>query len=79
MQPATDGPGDLGQAPLDGHVDVFVVRREREGARRQFLGHGVEAGQQSVAVLRGDDPSLAASILAWARDCAMSCGQSLRS
>ncbi len=52
------GPDDLGQAPLDRHVDVFVVGLEREAPLAQLARHRVETGEQRVAVLGGDDPAL---------------------
>jgi hypothetical protein len=50
-----DRAGELGQPPLDGHVDVLVGRREREAPVAQLGLDGVEAGLQGLAVLRGDD------------------------
>ena len=52
---AADRPGELGQAPLDRHVDVLVVRVERKAPVAQLELDGVEAGQQRVAILGGDD------------------------
>ncbi len=71
MQPPGDRPRDLGQSPLDRHVDVFVVRVEREAILGELALDRVETGQQRVAVLVRDDLR-AASILACARDCSMS-------
>ena len=56
VQPAADRPGELGEPPLDGHVDVLVVGREREAALAQLGLDRVQAGQQRVAVLVRDDP-----------------------
>ena len=56
MQLAADRPGDLGQPPLDRHVDVLVVGRERERAVGELALDGVEARQQRVAVVVADDP-----------------------
>jgi hypothetical protein len=58
VQPASHRTGDLGQAPLDRHVDVFVVIAERKAAAAQLLLDPVETGQQLVAVLVGDDRPL---------------------
>ena len=65
------GPGELGEPPLDRHVDVLVVGREREAPRLELGRDGVEAREQRVAVVLADDPG-AASIVACARDCWMS-------
>ena len=56
VQPATDGPDDLGQAPLDRHVDVLVAVGEREGAGGEFGTDNFETTRERVAVLGGDDP-----------------------
>ena len=56
VQLAADGADDLGQPPLDGHVDVLVVRRGRRTRGCRALGHAVEAGVQRVAVAIADDP-----------------------
>ena len=58
VQPAADRSDDLRQAPLDRHVDVFVVGLEREALVAQLGRHRVEAGEQGVAVLSGDDAAL---------------------
>ena len=56
VQPPADGPDDLGQPPLHGHVDVLVGLLERELAVVELLLHPVQAAQQRVAVGLGDDP-----------------------
>jgi hypothetical protein len=55
---APDRAGDLGQPPLDRHVDVLVVLQEPELARLELLLDPVEAVEQLVAVGRGDDAGL---------------------
>ena len=58
VQAPADRPDDLRQAPLDRHVDVFVLRLERERApRRELLRDLVEPREQRVAILRRDDPA----------------------
>ena len=54
---AADGPGDLRQPPFDGHVDVLVVWRERERPVRKLALDSVEARQERVAIVVGDDPA----------------------
>ena len=51
VQPAAHRARQLGEPPLDGHVDVLVVGREREAALAQLGLDGVQAGQQRVAIL----------------------------
>ena len=46
----------LGEPPLDGHVDVLVVGREREAALAQLGLDRVQAGQQRVAILLREHP-----------------------
>ena len=43
MELAPERPDDLGQAPLDRHVDVLVAVLEREGAAVELLGDRLEA------------------------------------
>ncbi len=57
MQASPDRPRELGQPPLDRHVDVLVVGVEGEAALLQLGGHPVEPGEQRVAILRADDPA----------------------
>ena len=58
VQLAADRPGELGHAPLDRHVDVFVGVLEGEHPERE-LGLGLfECFDQVVAVLDRDDPAL---------------------
>ena len=58
VQLAADRPGELGDAPLDRRVDVFVGVFEGEHPERQ-LGLGLFDGfDQVVAVLDRDDPAL---------------------
>ena len=58
VQLAADRPGELGHAPLDRGVDVFVGVLESEHTQRE-LGLGLFDGfDQIVAVLDRDDPSL---------------------
>ena len=40
------GPTHLGQVALDGHVDVFVVRRRRRSGRRELALDRIQAAQQ---------------------------------
>ena len=56
MQLAADRPDDLGQPPLDRHVDVLVVVAERERAAVELRLHALEPAEQRVAVGVGDDP-----------------------
>ena len=49
-------PGELGDPPLDRHVDVLVVGEEREATLRELRLHRVERDEQRVAVGAGDDP-----------------------
>ncbi len=58
VQLAADGPRELGQAPLDRHVDVFVVLLEDERPPRELGLDFFETPDQVVAVLDGDDPAL---------------------
>ena len=51
------GPDDLGQPPLDRHVDVLVVGLERERAAVELACDAVEPAQQLVAIGVGDDPA----------------------
>ena len=51
VQRAADRPDELGQAPLDRHVDVFVAVREGERPARELGLDRVEAREQGVAVL----------------------------
>ena len=64
-----DRAGELGQPPLDRHVDVLVVGREREAPAVELGLDRVEAREQRVAVVLADDPAGAASMRACARDC----------
>ena len=48
--------GDLGEAPLDRHVDVLVVVADLELASRELAGDRVEPGEQRVALAVVDDP-----------------------
>ncbi len=59
MQPPADRADDLGQAPLDRHVDVLVVRPRTRNAPVAQLARStcVEPGEQRVAVGGRDDPS----------------------
>ena len=52
---AADRPDDLGQAPLDRHVDVLVLLAERERAAVELLLDALEPAQQRVAVGVADD------------------------
>jgi hypothetical protein len=52
---AADRAGELGDAPLDRHVDVDVVGRERERALGELDLDLLERRVQRVAVLGGDD------------------------
>ena len=52
VQLAADRAGDLGQPPLDRHVDVLVVGPERELARVELRLDAVEPAEQRVAVVR---------------------------
>ena len=56
VQLAADRAGQLGDAPLDRHVDVLVVRQERERPLLQLVLDRVERGEQLVAVVARDDP-----------------------
>ena len=58
MQAPADRADDLGQPPLDRHVDVFVVVSEREASLAAARARPVEPRQQRVAVLAGDDRAL---------------------
>ncbi len=52
VQPPADRPDDLGQTPLDRHVDVLVVGdRTRKRPSAQLARDRVEPGQQRVAIL----------------------------
>ena len=56
VQLAADRPGELGEPPLDRHVDVLVVRPRTGTCPSRELGlDRVEAGEQRVAVGGGDD------------------------
>ena len=55
MQLAADRADDLGQPPLDRHVDVLVGVQERELAGVELLRDAVEPAEQLVAVGVGDD------------------------
>ena len=68
VQPARDRSGDLGQAPLDRHVDVFVVGREGEPLLGELHRDRVQAREQRIAILRGDDLALAEHLRVGARD-----------
>ena len=50
VQLAADRPDDLGQPPLDRHVDVLVVGRERERPAVELGLDALEPAQQRVAV-----------------------------
>ena len=71
VQLAADRAGDLGEPPLDRHVDVLVVASEREVALVELALDRVEAREQLVAVGLGDDPPRREH-RACARDWAMS-------
>ena len=75
VQLAADRPGDLGQPPLDGHVDVLVVGLERERPVAQLA---LDRSRPARIASRSSSPMIpcAASIRAWARDCATSWGHS---
>ena len=55
VQLAADGPHDLGEPPLDRHVDVLVGVQEGELAGVELGGDAIEAAEQLVAVGVGDD------------------------
>ena len=55
VQLAADGADDLGQPPLDRHVDVLVGIQEGELAGVELGRDAVEAAEQLVAVGVGDD------------------------
>jgi len=57
VQLAPDRSDDLGEPPLDCHMDVFVVGLIRKRPLYQLALDLVQAGQQLVAVRVGDDPS----------------------
>ena len=59
VQPAADRTDDLGETPLDRHMDVLVVLGEREGAVAQLVADLLEAADQLVAVQLGDDLAFA--------------------
>ncbi len=48
---AADRAGDLRQPPLDGRVDVLVIRRDGERAGGELGPHCLQPGQQRVALL----------------------------
>ena len=50
---APAGAGQLGHATLDGGVDVFVGRLERERAGRQLVGDGVQRRQHGGGLVAG--------------------------
>ena len=79
VQPAADRPGDLGEPPLDGHVDVLVVGRERERARRAARPRPRRGRRGARRGPRSEMIPCAASMRACARDCATSWGHSRRS
>ncbi len=58
VQPPAHGPCDLGQAALDGHVDVLVPGRELEAVLAQLLLDRVKSRQQRLQVLGGDHAAL---------------------
>ena len=75
VQRAADGADELGQTPLDRHVDVLVIVRERERRRLQLDLDGFEASI-SASRSRSEITPCAASMRACARDWAMSWRQS---
>ena len=56
MQLPPHCPYHLGQTALDGHVDVLVVRADRERAAPQLVGDLLQPAVQLVALGLGDDP-----------------------
>ena len=54
VQAGSHGSGDLGDAALDGGVDVFVGRGEGEGGLGQLLAHPIEGGQENAGLLMGE-------------------------
>ena len=58
VQPAADRPCDLGQAPLDRHVNVLVADGEREALLAQLGLYVVQAREQRVAIARRDDATV---------------------
>ena len=56
VQATADGPDDLGQPPLDRHVDVLVGGIERKRAVGELGANLIESPAQLLAVRDGDDP-----------------------
>ncbi len=52
---ATHRADDLGQTPLDGHVDILVRQRPGEGAVEHLSGHPVQSLQDAIALLARQD------------------------
>ena len=73
------GPTISVSAPLDRHVDVLVVGREREAALARARARPASRPPSSASRSAPAMMPRAASMRAWARDCAMSWGHSRRS
>ena len=72
---APDVADQLGDAPLDGGVDVLVAGGEDEGARRELLLHDVEGLHQGGHLAVGEDARLAEALDVRARSGQVVVGQ----